>query len=100
MYVSRKMKPADRRAAMMEEVKGTLARAKKASRFLSDDLKAKLKEAESFIKKAEKSSPKAVGRNVDQASILETFEYIRKAKEIAHMIDMEGEKMAKELKDI
>ena len=96
------MKPAERRDMMMAEVAGVLARAKKASRFLSAEHKAKLAEAEKFLKKAgaNAASFSATSRNVDKAALAETFEFIREARNIAAQIDAEGERLAEELKNI
>lgn len=102
MYKSlRKMKAADRRKYLMDEVSDVLSRAKKASRFLSDEQKNRLKEAETFLKKAAANAESfGVSGSSNKESISETFEYIRRAREIAHQIDTEAEIIAEELKNI
>lgn len=103
MYKSlRKMKAVDRRAYLMKEVYGVLNRAKKASRFLSEEQIARLRQAEEYLEKADKSanSFSVVNRMVSKEAIAETFEYIQHAREIAKQIDEEAAAIAKELEDI
>ena len=95
----RKMKPAERRALMIEEVKGILGRANKAARFLDDDHKALLSQAEGLIQEAG-ATVSSMSDTQSTEARMEIMAKIKLARDLARQIDEYAEKLGDELKAI